>query len=226
MDASNILKPPLSNGELRCIGSTTFKRLSSRRSSATARCRAASRRSTSASRRSPRRSRSCKGLKPHYEEHHDVTYTDAAIEAAVELSAKHINDSHLPDKAIDVHRRGRARKIRLMPPETARPPRSGRTQIEEVVAKIARIPPQLGLDATTRRRSQNLERELKRRHLRPGRGDRAAGDARSSCRASGLGSPDKPIGSLPVRGPDRRRQDRARQAARRACSASSSSAST
>ena len=101
MDAANILKPPLSNGELRCIGSTTFKDYRQ----AFERDRALSRRFQRIDVGEPTVPEAIeilKGLKPRYEEHHNVKYTDAAIEAAVELSARHISDSHLPDKAIDV----------------------------------------------------------------------------------------------------------------------------
>src|SRR5690606_17285866 len=136
MDAANILKPPLASGELRCIGSTTYKDYKS----AFERDRALSRRFqridvTEAS--VAHAVEILKGLRPAYETHHGVAYTDAAIEAAAELSARHINESHLPDKAIDVIDEAGAR-ARLMPddlrPDKIRPP-----DIEAIVAKMARI---------------------------------------------------------------------------------------
>ena len=115
MDAANILKPPLSNGELRCIGSTTFKDYRQ----AFERDRALSRRFQRIDIGEPSVPEAIeilKGLKPRYEEHHNVKYTDAAIESAVELSARHISGAHLPDKAIDVIDEAGAR-VRLMPAE-------------------------------------------------------------------------------------------------------------
>src|SRR3954454_15505309 len=137
MDAANILKPPLSNGELRCIGSTTFKDYRQ----AFERDRALSRRFQRIDIGEPTVPEAIeilKGLKPRYEEHHKVKYTDAAIEAAVELSARHISGSHLPDKAIDVIDEAGAR-ARLMP-DDQRPDEIRPAQIEEIVAKMARIP--------------------------------------------------------------------------------------
>jgi ATP-dependent Clp protease ATP-binding subunit ClpA len=113
MDAANILKPPLSNGELRCIGSTTFKDYRQ----AFERDRALSRRFQRIDIGEPTIPEAVeilKGLRPVYEKHHDVKFTDAAIESAVELSARHISGAHLPDKAIDVIDEAGAR-VRLMP---------------------------------------------------------------------------------------------------------------
>src|SRR3954451_5124265 len=137
MDAANILKPPLSNGELRCIGSTTFKDYRQ----AFERDRALSRRFQRIDIGEPSVAEAIeilKGLKPVYEAHHDVKFTDPAIEAAVELSARHISGAQLPDKAIDVIDEAGA-KVRLMKPED-RPTEIRPALIEEVVAKIARIP--------------------------------------------------------------------------------------
>src|SRR5215470_15374246 len=137
MDAANILKPPLSNGELKCIGSTTFKDYRQ----AFERDRALSRRFQRIDVGEPTVPEAIeilKGLRSRYEDHHNVKYTDAAIESAVELSARHISGSHLPDKAIDVIDEAGAR-VRLMPAEQ-RPPEIRPPLIEEVVAKIARIP--------------------------------------------------------------------------------------
>src|SRR5919201_751315 len=136
MDAANILKPPLYNGELKCIGSTTFKDYRQ----AFERDRALSRRFQRIDIGEPTVPEAIailRGLKPVYEDHHNVKFTDAAIEAAVELSARHISGSHLPDKAIDVIDEAGA-KVRLMP-EPERPQAIRPNRIEEVVAKIARI---------------------------------------------------------------------------------------
>jgi ATP-dependent Clp protease ATP-binding subunit ClpA len=137
MDAANILKPPLSNGELRCIGSTTFKDYRQ----AFERDRALSRRFQRIDIGEPTIPEAIeilKGLKSRYEEHHNVKYTDAALTAAVELSARHISGAHLPDKAIDVIDEAGA-KVRLMKPAD-RPEEIRPSLIEDVVAKIARIP--------------------------------------------------------------------------------------
>ena len=179
MDAANILKPPLSNGELRCIGSTTFKDYRQ----AFERDRALQRRFQRIDVGEPTVPEAIeilKGLKPKYEEHHNVKYTDAAIEAAVELSARHISDSHLPDKAIDVIDEAGA-KVRLMKPED-RPDEIRPELIELVVAKIARIPTR-SVSAADKTKLANIEVELKQSDLRSGRGDRGARRRRSSCRA-------------------------------------------
>jgi ATP-dependent Clp protease ATP-binding subunit ClpA len=119
MDASNLIKPALANGEMRCIGSTTYRNTaaSSRR---TTRSRAASRRSTSPSPRWQDTVDILRGLKPRYEEHHGIKYEDDALQAAAELAARHINDRHMPDKAIDVVDEAGAR-LRLQPVESASP---------------------------------------------------------------------------------------------------------
>src|SRR5215467_5277788 len=158
MDAANILKPPLSNGELKCIGSTTFKDYRQ----AFERDRALSRRFQRIDIGEPTVPEAVeilKGLKPRYEEHHQVKYTDAALESAVELSARHISGSHLPDKAIDVIDEAGAR-VRLMPAEQ-RPDEIRPALIEEVVAKIARIPTR-SVSSTDKKKLADLETELKR----------------------------------------------------------------
>jgi ATP-dependent Clp protease ATP-binding subunit ClpA len=196
MDAANILKPPLSNGELRCIGSTTFKDYRQ----AFERDRALSRRFQRIDVGEPTVPEAIeilKGLKPRYEEHHDVKYTDAAIEAAVELSARHISGSHLPDKAIDVIDEAGA-KVRLMQPE-ARPDEIRPALIEEVVAKIARIPTR-SVSTADKSKLQNLEGELKRLIF----GQDAAIEQLSTViklSRAGLGSPDKPTGCFLFAGP-------------------------
>ena len=196
MDAANILKPPLSNGELRCIGSTTFKDYRQ----AFERDRALSRRFQRIDIGEPTVPEAIeilKGLKPMYEAHHDVKYTDAAIESAVELAARHISDAHLPDKAIDVIDEAGAR-VRLLPaaqrPDAIRP-----AQIEEVVAKMARIPTR-SVSSQDKTKLGNLEGELKK--LIFGQDD-AIEQLATVIKLSraGLGNPDKPTGSFLFAGP-------------------------
>ena len=138
MDASNILKPALRQGKLRCIGSTTYDEYRSYFE----RDRALARRFQKIEVSEPTSSRpiaSSRASRPHYEEHHGVTYTDAALRAAAELSAKHINDRRLPDKAIDVIDEAGA-AIKILPAHRARRRPCAPSDIERVVAKIARIP--------------------------------------------------------------------------------------
>jgi ATP-dependent Clp protease ATP-binding subunit ClpA len=196
MDAANILKPPLSNGELRCIGSTTFKDYRQ----AFERDRALSRRFQRIDIGEPTVPEAIeilKGLRPRYEDHHHVKFTDAAIEAAVELSNRHISGAHLPDKAIDVIDEAGA-KVRLMQPE-ARPPEIRPDLIEEVVAKIARIPTR-SVSTQDKTKLANLEVELKR--LIYGQ-DAAIEQLATVIKLSraGLGSPDKPTGCFLFAGP-------------------------
>src|SRR6185312_932496 len=196
MDAANILKPPLSNGELRCIGSTTFKDYRQ----AFERDRALSRRFQRIDVGEPTVPEAIeilKGLKPRYEEHHKVKYTDAAVESAVELSARHISGSHLPDKAIDVLDEAGA-KVRLMKADS-RPDMIRPDLIEEVVAKIARIPTR-SVSTADKSKLQNLEGELKRLIY----GQDPAIDALATViklSRAGLGNPNKPTGSFLFAGP-------------------------
>jgi ATP-dependent Clp protease ATP-binding subunit ClpA len=196
MDAANILKPPLSNGELRCIGSTTFKdyRQSFERD------RALARRFQRIDVGEPTVSEAIeilKGLRSRYEDHHKVKYTDAAITAAAELSAKHISGSHLPDKAIDVMDEAGA-KVRLMPsgdrPDEIRPP-----LIEEVVAKIARIPTR-SVSGSDRTKLSNMDADLKQMIFGQ---DQAIDQLVTAIKLSraGLGNPDKPTGNFLFAGP-------------------------
>jgi ATP-dependent Clp protease ATP-binding subunit ClpA len=196
MDAANILKPPLSNGELRCICSTTFKDYRQ----AFERDRALSRRFQRIDIGEPTIPEAIeilKGLKSRYEEHHNVKYTAAAIAAAAELSARHINGSHLPDKAIDVMDEAGAR-ARLMPeaerPDEIRPP-----LIEDVVAKMARIPPKT-VSTSDKDKLQHLETELKR--VIYGQDD-AIGRIATAIKLSraGLGNPEKPTANFLFAGP-------------------------
>jgi ATP-dependent Clp protease ATP-binding subunit ClpA len=196
MDAANILKPPLSNGELRCIGSTTFKDYRQ----AFERDRALSRRFQRIDVGEPTVPEAIeilKGLKPRYEEHHNVKFTDAAIEAAVELSARHISGSHLPDKAIDVIDEAGA-KVRLMQPEN-RPDEIRPSLIEEVVAKIARIPPR-SVSTQDKTKLANLEGELKRLIFGQDQAIEQLSTVIKLSRA-GLGNPDKPTGCFLFAGP-------------------------
>jgi len=196
MDAANILKPPLSNGELRCIGSTTFKDYRQ----AFERDRALQRRFQRIDVGEPSVPEAIeilKGLKPKYEEHHNVKFTDAAIEAAVELSARHISDSHLPDKAIDVIDEAGA-KVRLMKP-SERPEEIRPDLIELVVSKIARIPTR-SVSSQDKTKLANIEGELKQLIF----GQDAAIEALSQTiklSRAGLGNPNKPTGCFLFSGP-------------------------
>jgi len=196
MDAANILKPPLSNGELKCIGSTTFKDYRQ----AFERDRALSRRFQRIDVGEPSVAEAIeilKGLKPKYEEHHNVKFTDAALVAAVELSARHISGSHLPDKAIDVIDEAGA-KVRLMKPED-RPDEIRPALIEEIVAKIARIPTR-SVSTQDKSKLANIEGELKRLIYGQDKAIDALATVIKLSRA-GLGNPDKPTGCFLFAGP-------------------------
>jgi ATP-dependent Clp protease ATP-binding subunit ClpA len=196
MDAANILKPPLSNGELRCIGSTTFKDYRQ----AFERDRALSRRFQRIDIGEPTIPEAIeilKGLKSRYEEHHNVKYTDAALTAAVELSARHISGAHLPDKAIDVIDEAGA-KVRLMKPEN-RPDEIRPNLIEDVVAKIARIPTK-SVSTQDKSKLQNLEGELKRLIYGQDEAIERLATVIKLSRA-GLGNPNKPTGNFLFAGP-------------------------
>jgi len=196
MDAANILKPPLSNGELRCIGSTTFKDYRQ----AFERDRALSRRFQRIDVGEPTVPEAIeilKGLKSRYEDHHNVKYSDPAIEAAVELSARHISDSHLPDKAIDVIDEAGAR-ARLMP-DDQRPDEIRPAQIEEIVAKMARIPTR-SVSSQDKKKLADLDGELKRMIFGQ---DKAIDQLATVIKLSraGLGHPNKPTGNFLFAGP-------------------------
>jgi ATP-dependent Clp protease ATP-binding subunit ClpA len=196
MDAANILKPPLSNGELRCIGSTTFKDYRQ----AFERDRALSRRFQRIDIGEPTVPEAIeilKGLKSRYEDHHSVKYTDAAIEASVELSARHISDAHLPDKAIDVIDEAGAR-ARLMP-EAERPDLIRPAQIEEIVAKMARIPTR-SVSAQDKKKLQDIEGDLKQMIFGQDKAIEQLATVIKLSRA-GLGHPNKPTGNFLFAGP-------------------------
>ena len=196
MDAGNLLKPALATGSLRCIGSTTFSDLKQ----SFDRDRALSRRFQKIDVLEPSEEETLeilKGLRPHYESHHGVTYTDAALESAVALSSKYLKDLHLPDKAIDVlDEAGAAQKL-LPAPE--RPDAIGSDQVELVVARMARVPVQ-AVSSDDRQALASLDDEL--RHVIFGQ-DGAIGEVASAIKLSrsGLRSPDKPIGNFLFAGP-------------------------
>jgi ATP-dependent Clp protease ATP-binding subunit ClpA len=157
MDAGNLLKPALANGSLRCIGSTTFNDVKQ----SFDRDRALSRRFQKIEVLEPSEAEALeilKGLRGHYESHHGVTYTDAALEAAVALSAKHLKDLHLPDKAIDViDEAGAAQKLKPRPAAT----QIEAEDIERIVAKMARVPVQ-AVSSDDKRSLADLDGALKR----------------------------------------------------------------
>jgi ATP-dependent Clp protease ATP-binding subunit ClpA len=196
MDASNLLKPALANGELRCIGSTTFSDFKA----SFDRDKALARRFQKIEVLEPSRDEAVlilKGLRGRYEEHHSVKYTDPALEAAVDLSAKHLVDRHLPDKAIDVM--DEAGALQRIQPEPNRKSEIGVPEIEQVVAKIARIPPR-SVSADDKTALKSLGPDLKKVVY----GQDAAIEALASSillARSGLSSPTKPIGSFLFSGP-------------------------
>ena len=196
MDASNILKPALASGELKCIGSTTYHdyKIYFERD------RALARRFQKIEVPEPSQDEAIQileGLKPHYEKHHGVHYSSGAIRAAVRLSAKHINDRRLPDKAIDViDEVGAAVKIQ---PIEKRRKIIGPKDIERIVAKIAKIPPR-SVSTSDKEQLQNLDRDLK---LVVFGQDPAIETLASTIKLSrsGLGHPEKPIGCFLFAGP-------------------------
>ena len=196
MDAGNLLKPALANGTLRCIGSTTFSDVKQ----SFDRDRALSRRFQKIDVLEPSEAEALdilKGLRPHYESHHGVKYTDEALQASVALSARHLQDLHLPDKAIDVlDEAGAAQK--LMPPDR-RAADIGSQQIEHVVAKMARVPVQ-AVSSDDRRALQMLDVELKRVIFGQ---DDAINEVASAIKLSrsGLRAVDKPIANFLFAGP-------------------------
>ena len=159
MDASNLLKPALSSGAIRCIGSTTYKEFRNHFE----KDRALLRRFQKIDVNEPTVEDTIKilaGLRSAFEEHHNVKYTPDAIKAAVELSARYINDRKLPDKAIDVIDEVGAMQM-LVPPSTRKKTITAK-EIEQVIATMARIPAKVGLAPTTRRRSSISTADLKR----------------------------------------------------------------
>ncbi|MBO9883343.1 ATP-dependent Clp protease ATP-binding subunit ClpA [Xanthomonas sp. D-109] len=196
MDASNLIKPALSSGELRCIGSTTFQEYRG----IFEKDRALARRFQKIDIVEPTVGETfeiLQGLKPKYEAHHGVTYADDALQAAVDLSVKHIGDRLLPDKAIDVIDEAGARQ-RLLP-EGQRKELIDIEEIETIVAKMARIPAKQ-VSATDKDVLQHLERNLKMVIFGQ---DPAIETLSSSIKLarSGLANPEKPIGNFLFAGP-------------------------
>ena len=195
MDASNILKPVLTTGELRCIGSSTYEEFKNHFE----KDRALSRRFEKIEIHEPSVSetvRILKGLKSRYEEHHQIVYTDTALKAAAELSAKYVNDRFLPDKAIDVideagafvRLTGSTRRTKINP-----------SDIEKIVAKMAKIPTQ-SVSTSDKSKLETLDERLK--HVVFGQ-DAAITSLVTSIKRSraGLGMPGKPVGSFLFTGP-------------------------
>ncbi|MFN7481012.1 MAG: ATP-dependent Clp protease ATP-binding subunit ClpA [Betaproteobacteria bacterium] len=196
LDASNLLKPALSSGAMKCIGATTFTEYRG----IFEKDAALSRRFQKVDVIEPTVEQTVeilKGLKSRFEEHHSVKYAAGALQAAAELSAKFINDRHLPDKAIDViDEAGAAQRIL---PVAKRKKTITRAEVEEIVAKIARIPPQ-SVSSDDRGKLKSLDRDLKSVVF----GQDPAIDALAAAikmARSGLGKPDKPIGSFLFSGP-------------------------
>ncbi|WP_394755383.1 ATP-dependent Clp protease ATP-binding subunit ClpA [Rhodoferax sp.] len=196
LDASNLLKPGLSSGALKCIGATTFTEY-----------RGIFEKDAALSRRfqkidvvEPTVEQTVeilKGLKSRFEEHHNVKYAVAALQAAAELSAKYINDRHLPDKAIDVIDEAGAAQ-RILPP-SKRKKIISKAEVEEIVAKIARIPP-ANVSNDDRGKLKTLERDLKNVVFGQDKALDMLASAVKMAR-SGLGKGDKPIGAFLFSGP-------------------------
>ena len=196
MDASNLIKPVLANGEIRCIGSTTYAEFRG----VFEKDHALARRFQKIDVPEPSLEETfdiLRGLKTRFEEHHDVTYDVEALEAAAELAAKHINDRRLPDKAIDVIDEAGA-NLRLQPVEM-RGDRVTVEMVENVVAKMARIPPK-SVSASDKDVLQTLERDLKLTIFGQDKAITALSSAIKMSR-SGLNEDEKPVGSFLFAGP-------------------------
>lgn len=196
MDASNLLKPLLSSGQLRCMGSTTYNEYKN----IFEKDRALVRRFQKIDVLEPSVADTTKilnGLKERYEAHHGIRYTQKALKAAAELSAKYINERHLPDKAIDVIDEAGASQ-RLLP-SSKRKKTIGVADIENIVAKMARIPPQ-SVSSSDKETLKNLDRNLKMLVF----GQDQSIDALTSAirlSRSGLANEEKPVGSFLFAGP-------------------------
>ncbi|KPM21286.1 Clp protease ClpX [Citromicrobium sp. RCC1885] len=196
MDASNLLKPALSSGAIRCIGSTTYKEFRNHFE----KDRALLRRFQKIDVNEPTIEdtvKILKGLKSAFEKHHKVTYTADALKTAVELSARYINDRKLPDKAIDVVDEVGAMQM-LVPPSKRRKKITAR-EIEQVIATMARIPPK-SVSKDDKAALENLERDLKQVVFGQDAAVHKLSTAMKLSRA-GLRDPDKPIGSFLFSGP-------------------------
>ncbi len=196
LDASNLLKPSLSSGQLKCIGATTFTEYRG----IFEKDAALSRRFQKIDVTEPTVEQTVeilKGLKSRFEAHHSVKYALAALQAAAELSAKYINDRHLPDKAIDViDEAGAAQQIL---PASKRKKTITKTEVEEIVAKIARIPP-ANVSNDDRGKLKTLDRDLKSVVFGQDKALDILASAVKMAR-SGLGKGDKPIGAFLFSGP-------------------------
>ncbi|WP_117233247.1 ATP-dependent Clp protease ATP-binding subunit ClpA [Vibrio maerlii] len=196
VDAANLIKPLLSSGKLRCIGSTTYQEYSN----IFEKERALSRRFQKIDVVEPSLDDTTKilmGLKPKYEAHHEVRYTNKALRAAVELSAKYINERHLPDKAIDVIDEAGA-KSRLVP-ASKRKKTVGVADIEAMVAKMARIP-EKSVSSSDKDILQNLDDKMKMLVFGQNKAIDVLSEAIKLTRA-GLGADNKPVGSFLFAGP-------------------------
>ncbi|EEO28413.1 ATP-dependent Clp protease ATP-binding subunit ClpA [Oxalobacter paraformigenes] len=196
LDASNLLKPALSSGKLKCIGATTFAEFRN----VFEKDHALARRFQKIDINEPTVEQTVqilRGLKSRFEDHHNVKYSVSALITAAELSARFINDRHLPDKAIDViDEAGAAQRVL---PKSKQKKTIGKAEIEDIISKIARIPPQT-VNQDDRSKLQNLERDLKNVVF----GQDAAIDALSASikmARAGLGKTDKPIGAFLFSGP-------------------------
>ena len=196
MDASNIIKPVLASGDIKCIGSTTFQEFRG----IFEKDRALARRFQKIDVTEPSIEETIKilqGLKSRFEEHHEVRYTHQSLRSAAELSERYITDRHLPDKAIDIIDEAGASQ-RLLPP-SRRKKTIGVQDIESIVAKVARIPPK---SVTTSHRDimKNLERNLKMVVFGQDKAIESLATAIKMSR-SGLGNPEQPIGAFLLAGP-------------------------
>ncbi|MDQ1815203.1 MULTISPECIES: ATP-dependent Clp protease ATP-binding subunit ClpA [Massilia] len=196
LDASNLLKPALANGQLKCIGATTYTEFRG----VFEKDHALSRRFQKVDVNEPTVEQTVqilRGLKSRFEEHHGVKYSSSALSTAAELAARFINDRHLPDKAIDViDEAGAAQRIL---PKSKQKKTIGKAEIEDIIAKIARIPPQT-VNQDDRSKLQTIDRDLRNVVF----GQEPAIDALSSAikmARAGLGKTDKPIGSFLFSGP-------------------------
>jgi len=196
LDASNLLKPALASGQLKCIGATTYTEYRG----IFEKDHALSRRFQKIDVNEPTVEQTVqilRGLKSRFEEHHGVKYSASALSAAAELAAKYINDRHLPDKAIDViDEAGAAQRIL---PKSRQKKVIGKNEIEDIVAKIARIPP-ASVSSDDRSKLQVLDRDLKNVVFGQDQAIEALAAAIKMAR-SGLGRPEKPIGAFLFSGP-------------------------
>lgn len=196
LDASNLLKPALSSGQLKCIGATTYTEFRG----VFEKDHALSRRFQKIDVNEPTVEQTIqilRGLKSRFEEHHGVKYSASALTSAAELAARFINDRHLPDKAIDViDEAGAAQRIL---PKSKQKKTIGKSDIEDIISKIARIPPQ-SVNQDDRTKLQTIDRDLKNVVFGQDPAIEALASAIKMARA-GLGKTDKPIGSFLFSGP-------------------------